>query len=558
MDRPEVAVAQKAAADSGTLVETASVVQIPVVAKASSDSGTLVETADVAEIQMVAKASSDIGRLVESRWVGQPPQAGGSPPSVRSASTGSNGTAPYTVNKPAGVVHNDILIAIQAADRGTTANMTAPTGGATWNLLDSVDGTTPDGAIQVIRLWWKRAGSSEPSTYSFNQRSGSDGTCLIVAVKDASLSAAPQIVRGVTSGSGPAVPTPGITPSSGSDLELRFIAVYPEFGAAITPTPPAGLTGLATSQSRTYTAVAAAARQLQSGAATGTENFTVSTVLLWLAGFTVAIAPGNAGPQQVDKSAFDDGTLVETSTVADPTVSKLGSDTGTLGEVSAVTADVASLDTATLGEVVAVDVETGSADSAALVETSMLEVGWAGVDEATLTETAHVDVQVMATDSATLVESAVIDETIGPVSGDHGVLVEAVQVDVQTAATDSGVLVESAEVVVLKEASDSGSLVESVLIGLVASDSGTFVESAQVEASVTATDSGVFADQSVVEAPKFATDSGRLLEKATVTDLGRDIAVSGLVYRRWSAGSPYRKYSAGEPRRAWGAGSPRT
>ncbi|UBU16662.1 hypothetical protein [Nonomuraea gerenzanensis] len=532
---------------------------VPGETKSATDIGAvLTETAAVAHVPEIAKASSDSGRLVEARWVGEPPAAG-TPPTIRSTSTGTSGSSSYNVTAPAGVAANDVLIGIQAADRGSTANMTTPSGGSAWQPLDSLDGSSELGVIQAIRVWWKRAGSSEPTAYVFAQGSGSDGTCLIVAIKDASLTATPKIVRS-TDGTGLNITTPGITPDSGSNVEVRLVAAY-ALGTAMTFTTPDGLTPLTRVQSRTYTVLAAAARALQSNAATSPADFVASVdAVEWRAGYTLAIAPAVSGPPQVTKSAADAGAVAESSavTVLPDGIPKAGSDTGTLTEMAAATAGITSLDAATLAEAAVLAAEQAGADQASLVETSMLTVGWSGTDQAVSAEAAQVDVQVTTSDSGTLAESVAIAETIGPISSDHAVLNEAAALAVGTTAEDLGALTEVSDVAVLKQASDFAQLVESVEVGLTSADTATLVETMQGAAGIAASDSAVIDDEAVVEAPRAATDSAVLVETATVASLGRDITGLGPIYRRWSAGSPYRRYSAGEPRRDWGAGSPRT
>ncbi|GAA4946058.1 hypothetical protein HD597_006760 [Nonomuraea thailandensis] len=526
--------------------------------KSSTDSAALAEAASVAHVPEVAKTNSDSGRLVEARWTGEP-QAAGTPPSVRSTSTGTSGSSSYNVTAPAGVVANDVLLAVQAADRGTTTNMTTPSGGSAWQPLDALDGTSGLGVIQAVRVWWKRAGSSEPTSFVFAQGSGSDGACLIVAIKDASLTAVPKIMRS-TDGTGLNVTTPGITPDSGSDLEVRLVAAY-ALGATMTFISPAGLTPLTRVQSRTYTVLAAAARALQSNAATASANFVASVdEVEWRAGYTLAIAPAVTGPPQETKSASDTGAVVEASavTVLPDGIPKAASDTGTLSATAAATADISSLDAAALAEAAVIASEQPSADQASLIETSMLTVGWSGADQAVFAETAQVGVQVTTGDSGTLAESVAIAETIGPISSDHALLSEFAALAVATATGDLGALTEVAEVAVLKQASDSAQIVELVALSLASADSATLVETVQGEAAITAGDIAFIDDQAVIEAPRSATDAAVLVETATVTSLGRDVTGLGPIYRRWSAGSPYRRYSAGEPRRDWGAGSPRT
>ncbi|MFG1709225.1 hypothetical protein ACFLIM_39145 [Nonomuraea sp. M3C6] len=531
---------------------------VPGESKSATDSGTLAETTTIVQAPEIAKASSDSGRLVETRWVNEP-QASSTPPSIRSTSTASTGSSSYPINAPAGVVADDVLIGIQAADRASTAAMTTPTGGTTWQLLDSLDGISEFGVAQTIRVWWKRAGLSEPGSYTFKQPPSTDGVCLIIAVKDASRSAIPLIMRS-TAGTGANVTTPGIVPSSGSDLEIRIPVVRPP-NVAVTFTTPAGFTALNRVQSRLYTVVAAAARGLQSNAATAPADFVASTTAIeWRAGFTLAITPAVTGSPQETKTGSDAAAVVESSTVVVQSdgVSKSANDTGTLTETAAATADVTSSDGTTLGEAAAIDAGPGSADQATLAETSLLELGQGSADQARLAESVQVDAQATSIDSGALAETVDIAETIGPISSDHAALTEAATVEVQAAASDIGTLAEAAVVTVVKVASDSGQLVESVSTGLDTSDAAVLIESAAVDAVIAATDSASLAEAAAAAAPKFSTDAAVLVEHAEVADIGRDIVGVGIVRRSWSAHSPHRRWAAGKPRGAWRADSPHT
>ncbi|MEV4472821.1 hypothetical protein [Nonomuraea sp. NPDC049504] len=532
---------------------------VPGTEVAGADVGALTETVvSVVPAPEVAKASSDSATLVEARWASEP-EGGSEPPSVRSSSVVAAGTATYTIAAPAAVALNDMMFALQAADRGSTSVMTTPTGGTEWQPLDALDGEGEFGVLQVIRLWWKRAGSNEPSQYTFKQMNGSDGVCVIVAVKDASLNVSPLFERS-TDGTGQAVTTPGIAPTSATDLELRIIAVS-ALGTSLGFTPPDGLDPVANVQSRTYTAAAAAARALLSNAPTEPANFVASANAVdWRVGYTLAIAPAVTGPPQEPHASSDAATLIEAAQVIEVPAGEpvAADDSATLTETAAATADVVTSDLAALVEALTVEAGTTADDQAALAEAATLEVGWLRSDQAVIADTAQVDARAAAADTGALTESSAIDETVGPVSSDAAGLAEAAAVDAQAAAADSGALGELVEVAVLKDGSDSGQLVESVLLDLASSDSAALAEAVQVEVSVAADDGAVITDLAVVEAPRVAADSGALVETATVVNLGREVGGLGPMYRRWSAGSPYRRHSAGEPRRAWGAGSPRT
>ncbi|GAA1770037.1 hypothetical protein [Nonomuraea bangladeshensis] len=600
--------------------------------KAATDSGGLVETTSVAQVPEIPKNAEDAGHLVESRWQGTP-QGGTTPPSIRSYTAVAGVSASYTVTAPAGLVANDVLVAIQAADRGDTTNMTAPTGGTTWELLDSLDGIGQVGITQAVRVWWKRAGSGEPGSYTFKQASSSDGVCVIVAVKDASLTAAPILARS-TDGDGETITTPGITPAGDSNLELRLIAAY-SLGVAMTFTAPAGLNLLGRAQSRVYTAAAAASRLLQSSAATAPADFVASVEdVEWRSGYTLALAPAVSGPPETPKAASDSVTLVESASVVvvPDGIPHSSDDSAALTELAMAEADIASSDAATLDEAPAIDAEPSSADTGTLTEAASLELGWSGTDQAHLTDAGHVDVQAVSADTGMLLEltdvaktigpvsndAAMLTETagveavaaaadagllveawalefgqegadqalladnaqvearpagvdggalaeavdlaktIGPVSSDGGVLAEAAAVDVQVATVDAGALVEAAAAAVVKEAADAAALAETVSIGLDVSDQVALIEQAAVDAAMGASDSAALADAGSLAIPKAAADTAVLVEHAEVIDIGRAIVGVELIRRGWSAHSPRRRWAAGRPRRAWRAESPHT
>ncbi|MEV0617579.1 hypothetical protein AB0I81_29955 [Nonomuraea sp. NPDC050404] len=507
---------------------------IPGELKSATDNGALTETANATQAPEVAKIANDSGRLTEARWRNEP-QGGTVSPSIRSSSTAVSGLATYTINAPAGVVLNDVLIAIQAGDRASTATMTTPIGGTTWEPLDALDATSPSNVIQAVRVWWKRAGSAEPGLYTFKHTGGSEGLCVIVAVKGASLTVAPKLLRS-TDGTGLSVTTPGITPTSDGDLELRLVAAY-AFGTAMTFAAPAGLTPVNAAQSRVYTVLAAAARQLRSNAATAPANFVASVdEVIWRSGYTLAIAPAVAGPPEVTKSAADAAAVAESSTVVvvpdgEP---HAANDAGTLTETATVTADATSLDVATLHEAVALDAGSGTADSGTLAEALMLQLGWSSVDQAQLTDGGQVGAQAASADTGTLVELVDVAKTIGPVSSDAGTLAEATLVDAVAAAADAGTLTEatmlelgqgSADQALLAENAqveaqpasvDGGALAETVdvakMIGPVTNDLAALTEVATVEAQVAAADAGALTESAVAAVVKESTDFGQLFE----------------------------------------------
>ena len=82
---------------------------------------------------------------------------------ARSASTAST----LTINKPAGTLQNDVLVAF-VSDGITGVLVTAPAG---WSLIVEGNNTAGGGTHQAV--FYKVAGASEPASYAFRKASGS-------------------------------------------------------------------------------------------------------------------------------------------------------------------------------------------------------------------------------------------------------------------------------------------------------------------------------------------------------------------------------------------------
>lgn len=214
-----------------------------------------------------------------------------------------------------------MLVLCHTADLGTLAEMGTPTGGAAWQLLDSAQWPTATGA--GMKLWWKIAGSSEPSTYGLTQNSGADGTATIVCVQSPG-AGTPVVAHtgGTTLAS--SIPTPSTTPNGATDFEIRFVGATSGNGSATTFTPPGGFTERSDVTSGTqYAPQSCATRTLSSSGATGTQNFTSTNTLASYLGFTVNIgSAGGGGGTQVQPSVRSvstaSGNLVASYTVAKP------------------------------------------------------------------------------------------------------------------------------------------------------------------------------------------------------------------------------------------------
>ncbi len=136
----------------------------------------------------------------------------------RSVASTTSSSVSFTCTKPAGTASGDIMLAFQAGDWGSASSLGTPTGGTTWTLLTSRDGG--DYTLHT-KVWWKTAGGSEPSTYSFSQATGSDGHVSIVAIQNGTGTP----VFDSTDDNGTAFfTTPAITPTGTADIEYRFVS----------------------------------------------------------------------------------------------------------------------------------------------------------------------------------------------------------------------------------------------------------------------------------------------------------------------------------------------
>ncbi|MEV0830904.1 hypothetical protein [Nonomuraea rubra] len=203
------------------------------------------------------------------------------------ASTTPNDVGSFTVSKPTGTLTGDILIVFHSIQTGTLAQMGTPTGGSTWQSLATRNsGTDYD---MKTKVWWKVAGSSEPSTYGFTQNSGGTGCVAIAAISGADGSVTPVVAQSGADEFIATVPTPSTTPTGADDFELRWAACNPDSQPGITWTQPAGYTKQADLQGDN-TAACLATKALSSSAATGIQTFTASDLVGFRHGFTVDVA----------------------------------------------------------------------------------------------------------------------------------------------------------------------------------------------------------------------------------------------------------------------------
>ncbi|MFD1546998.1 hypothetical protein [Nonomuraea guangzhouensis] len=303
----------------------------------------------------------------------------------------------------------DLLLAWHSADIGALTSMSVSAAGTAWSTLTTagVDGTNPG------KLYWKVAGGSEPSSYTFNQDSGADAAATMIAIQDGS-SNTPVFATG-TGGSGTTIQTPSTTPAGTTDLDVRFVSASGALGTSESLTAPGTYTEFADIGSRQFVYVSAAYKVLSSGSATGTQNFTITTSPTTRRGVTVTVTSGSttkdlteAGSAADDVTVTADATLVETGSLSDAL--QASADTSLTETVTAVD-DLTVQASAVLTDTVVgaddvgggvpidlVETATGTDDLTTLV-TPLLDDPVAGVDALAVAATAGLDDNVSAADA---------------------------------------------------------------------------------------------------------------------------------------------------------------
>lgn len=182
------------------------------------------------------------------------------PADVRSVSTAESGTTgSFSVTKPAGTVEGDLLVAFHSADVGEVTQMTI-SGGGTWNLLRQATGGTDNFHTKV---WYRTAGASEPVSYGFSQDSGADGVATIAAIVDADTALAPLVDHVRIEAAADFITTPGVTPRTENDLDLRWAGADPSVGF-VGLSPPTNYTEQSDLNSDDFVVGSLATRQLTS------------------------------------------------------------------------------------------------------------------------------------------------------------------------------------------------------------------------------------------------------------------------------------------------------
>jgi hypothetical protein len=195
----------------------------------------------------------------------------------------SNATS-VVINKPAGTGTGDLLIAAVAGDGSIASTLTPPAG---WNLAHV---SNQDGQI-TFGVWWKLAGASESSTYSFTWSGARHAYGWIMRFTGHDPATPINAVTN-TSGSGSAPQSPSVTSTVDDTLILRLGGFDDDDITAGAP----GLTGhtainMADTGNGPSTVSGGAGYVLQPTAgASGTSSFALTASEEYVT-VTIAIAP---------------------------------------------------------------------------------------------------------------------------------------------------------------------------------------------------------------------------------------------------------------------------
>jgi hypothetical protein len=218
-----------------------------------------------------------------------PPPPPAQVPSVRSVSSNAGNALPsLTIPTPAGTTAGDLLVATVAHQGGSGRGMTPPAG---WSAVPNTD--VYEGTNARIHAWFKFAGASEPSSYTFTLTGGSQDTAGgIIALSGANAVSPINVSAGQSNGStgSTSVPAPSVTTTVPNTLLLYAGALNV---AAAWTQPPFMSEQFERATSGTYkVSIESATQPLTAAGATGTRTATLSTSGRSV-GITFAIAPSS-------------------------------------------------------------------------------------------------------------------------------------------------------------------------------------------------------------------------------------------------------------------------
>jgi len=207
------------------------------------------------------------------------------------------------VNKPTGTIEGDLLVAIMSTDGGALT-LGAPDG---WTAITNNIGTT-----HTSRSWYKIAGASEPTSYTFTVSASESIVCGILRISGHD-SSNPIDVSGTATGTSNAPTSPDVTTTVADTLVLRYFGADDDDMTQDSGYPSAhtGVYVRGSLESWGETSSGVAYTTQASAGATGTAAFSITAAEEWSA-VTIAIAPSGSAV-----SAALTGTLADNATEAE-------------------------------------------------------------------------------------------------------------------------------------------------------------------------------------------------------------------------------------------------
>lgn len=218
-----------------------------------------------------------------------------------SSSSGNIGSGvDCIITKPSGTVEGDLLVSIQFS--GTASGRIFEVG-STGFTLDKWHVIDVEAVEQNTRIFYKVAGGSEPSSYTFPRNNEfAQGRGYMFRISGAEDPATIALVHsGNSNGSGGAGLFPDISPTDNDSLVLRSIGTYRGSGSA---TPPTGHNE-ELDEGDTDHSLATYSKTEDSGS---TGTYTTAYLPTWHGTHhhtCVAIAPPSAGPSTLPKGVFN-------------------------------------------------------------------------------------------------------------------------------------------------------------------------------------------------------------------------------------------------------------
>lgn len=154
---------------------------------------------------------------------------------VASTNQNNGSTTSAVASLPAGAQAGDILVAFIAFLGGSSITISGVPSG--WTLLQR-NNTGATGGDVGAASYWKLAGGSEPSTYTWTLSSAVNNTGCMMAFRGCNQANPIDASGGQNNASSTSVTAPGVTTTTDQDA----LAFFAGIAAVTTFTPPSGMT----------------------------------------------------------------------------------------------------------------------------------------------------------------------------------------------------------------------------------------------------------------------------------------------------------------------------